>query len=257
MDEIVPGVLVSSYTDALDTVECVTPYSGLSIGTAVSYGFHDPGTGPFDKFKIDWSEADREFMFFGTPRPQVQVEGWLKSDSMVTAGTSFDIQWDNAALVMEALKSLGSSVSSDDIEIEFEIAVFDDELAFQVVQTVPVPSPGTGTLDPIVQTSTISHYFDYGYGRLAVVMVRLVASYNGRVGATFSSGILAAFAPGANPVCRPRPTTNCPGFNELPSCPPTVSYVQADLDFTPGEFTRRQFSCIGRLGIALLTQRSA
>jgi hypothetical protein len=235
MDEIVQGVLVSSYTAANDTIECVTPYSGLSIGTAVSYGFHDPRTGPFDKFRIDWSEADREFMFFGTPIPQVKVEGWLKSDSMVIAGTFFDIQWDNAALIMDALKSLGSTVNSGDIVIEAEIAVFDDELAFQVVQRVPIPSPGTGKLDPTVQTSSIRDYFDYGYGRLAVVMVRVVASYNRRVGATYKSGILAAFAPGANPVCRPRPSLNCLGMNELPSCPPTVSYVEADLDFSPGE----------------------
>jgi hypothetical protein len=238
MDEIVPGVLVSTFTAAPDTIECVTPYSGLSIGTAVSFGFYDPRNGPFDKFRIVWTPANKEYMFFGSPNPQVQVVGWMQSDAMVVAGTRFDTIWDNDKLINRALNSLNSdppTLTAADLEITLEIAVFDDELAFQVVDTFLVPPPWTGYYDPVVQESTIRHYFDYGYGGLAVVKVRVVASHNGRVGATISSDILAAFASRVNPICNPRPSARCDGFNVLPNCPPTLSYVQADLAFTPGK----------------------
>jgi AMOP domain len=171
--------------------------------------------------------------------PQV----WISGDEIVlNAETSTLIGWSNSDLSARATQSLGLYVPPNGLlgaplSFSIEVVAFDDNEA-QAFQVIKTDSP-TG-IDPtnlIVGNGDIDSYTrDYGPGQMAVVIVRVVASYDGRVGATASTGLIGIFPSTVAPKCNPVPQAFCEGIQALPKCPPTASDVEADLDFFPDEW---------------------
>jgi AMOP domain len=233
MDEVVPGILASA-----GTIECVTPYAGIASATVVSYAFHDPTEGTFDKYSADWTPAHKEFLYFGDV-PQVSIAG---DEIVLIAGAGAQIGWDNDELTTRALESLNLEVPpiglvGSDLDFSIQVVAFDDNeaQAFQVIKT-DSPADIDSSFLTIGDDDIATYTQDYGPGPMAVVIVRVVASYAGRVGATASSGLIGVFPATVVPQCNPAPRSFCEGIQSLPPCPPTVSYVEADLNFFPDEW---------------------
>jgi hypothetical protein len=133
MDEVVEGALASE-----GTIECVTPYAGIASAAVVSYAFHDPARGAFNKYTAAWTPAHKEFMFFGDV---AQVSIGAQNDTFLMAEDETTIEWNNDDLAARAYRSLGMDEPligfGSDLDLTVEVVAFDDNeaQAFQLIKT--------------------------------------------------------------------------------------------------------------------------
>ena len=216
-----------------NAVECVTPYAGAPTTASVSYTVVTRGA-ILNPNTASWISVSRPFQFFG------QKLGLQISDSVPTtvmeAGDSVNIVWDAAAIRQEAFDTLSridGSVTLRGITSSIQIFAYNsDQLSFTLLQTIPVTATQTSRSLTVPNNLIRNYYLTENIGDVAVVLVRLVASFGSRVGATRSLDLIGVLPPGQLDSDQPQtvcnqyltPKVSCPDdINNLPACPPTQS----------------------------------
>jgi AMOP domain/Nidogen-like len=231
---IVAGARVSR-----EAVECVTPFAGAPTTVDVSYAVVGNGTS-INTFGGNWTSIRRPFQYFGQrlglSLPDTAPTAVIQADATV----GIKIKWSAATFRQEAFETLSRIVSDENVTLDgisSSIDVFAynrSRLTFTLVNSIPVTA-SQEEIDLIVTNGSLAGYYSMeNTGSVAVILVRLVAAFGRRVGATKSSALIGVVAPGqlnnrrrlgilCNSLLTPK--SECPGIDELPPCPPTQGQI--------------------------------
>jgi AMOP domain/Nidogen-like len=249
---IVAGARVSR-----EAVECVTPFAGAPTTVEVSYAVVRNSIG-FTQVATNWTSIRRPFQYFGQrlglSLPDAAPTAVIQADATV----GINIKWSAATFRQEAFETLTRIVSDENVTLDgisSRIDVFAynrSRLTFNLVNSIPVTASQEEINLVVTNRSLAGYYSKENSGSVAVVMVRLVAVFRRRVGATKSSALIGVLVPGQlnngrrlGFLCNTflTPKSECPGIEDLPPCPPSQGKIPGTGFSDDGACTFPQGNC--------------
>jgi AMOP domain/Nidogen-like len=215
-----------------EAIECVTPFAG--VPTTVTVSFAVVGTGiVFDPVVANWTSIKRRYQYLGHHLGLNLPDSAPSTVIQADAPVGITIKWNATTFRQEAFQTFTRIVSDDNITVggisyKIDVLAYDSSRStFKLVNSVPVTAAQEALDLKVTNSSLAGYYRTENLGSVAVVIVRLVAFFGRRVGATRSSDLIGVIPPGIGLQCDRflTPKERCPGVDILPPCPPTQSQI--------------------------------